>query len=82
MRSYHDSVFADENFWITIAIILVLAICVSGILIGQELRNQRAESVQLGQFTQVITAPEGFDCDGNYSPDQPHIYTVVCEPFR
>jgi len=72
--------FRWEDVFITLTIIVVVALLAAGLLIGQALRNDRAQTVVAGEYMTSIYVPEGFTCEGSMA--EPNIYTVVCSPWK
>ena len=72
--------FRWEDVFITLTIIVVVALLAAGLLIGQAIRDDRAQTVVAGEYMTSIYVPEGFACSGTMV--EPNIYTVVCSPWK
>ena len=61
-------------------IVLVVAIFLSAILVGQAMRNQRAATVEKDSFTMSIVAPDGYKCSYDYMEGALNIVSINCKP--
>ena len=72
--------FKWEDVFITLTIIVVVTLIVTGFLIGQAVRNERAATAVAGEYTTTIHVPAGFTCNGTMV--EANLYTVVCSPWN
>lgn len=68
------------DIMITLVIIVVVVVLVAGLLIGQNLRNERAMKVVAGEYTTTIVVPSGYDCVGSFV--EANVFIVQCGPWR
>lgn len=69
-----------ESILVCAMVVLIFAILVSGVLVGQALRNSKAATVTPDEFTMSFVAPRGYKCVLTEQYDTSNVVVIQCKP--